>query len=377
MNKFYLRLLGASLIFLLITFLNTIYNFLNNYTIILFLLLFFIVIYRFIGYEKCNYRYQKDLIIKVLIYSLIFYIITYLAGLYIGFYNTGYNLKFMSIVKNALPVLLIIPLEELIRYILVTKGSAYKRFIFLTLINLIMVDITLLANSYSYIFLQFVLAILIPSIAKNILLTYITYKVGYKPTIIYRMLFEIPVFILPIFPAFGLYLNSLIQFTFPLLLVYLIYLDFKKNKTEKKVAKPKSKIIPNIITAFLSIILFVIISLTTRYFKYFTVTIGSNSMVPYIKKGDVLIIKKLNDQELKDLKIKDILAFNHDGIIIVHRIVKILEVNGERYFYTKGDNNNSEDGYPIKESEVVGESIIAVPYAGTLTIQLNELVNKK
>jgi len=377
MNKFYLRLLGASLIFLLITFLNTIYNFLNSYTIILFLLLFFLVIHHFIGYDKCNYRYQKDILIKVLIYSLVFYIITYIMGLYVGFNSTGYSLKFMAIIKNILPVLLIIPLEELIRYILVTKGSTYKRFIFLTVINFILLDITLLVNSYSYSFLQFILAILIPSIAKNILLTYIAYKVGYKPTITYRILFEIPVFILPIFPAFGLYLNSLVQFLFPIFLTYLIYQDFKKNKAEKKVAKPKSKIIPNIITVFLSIILFIIVGLTTRYFKYFTVTIGSNSMTPYINKGDVLIVKKLNNQELQDLKVKDVLVFNHDSIIIVHRIVKILEVNGERYFYTKGDNNNSEDGYPIKESDVIGETALKIPYAGNLTIQLNELINKK
>lgn len=377
MNKSYLRLLGASLIFLLITFLNTIYNFLNSYTIILFLLLFLVVIYHFVGYEKCNHRYQKDILIKILIYSFIFYIITYLIGLYIGFNQTGYSLRFLAIIKNVLPVLLTILLAELIRYIFVTKGRTYKSIIILTLINMVMIDITLLVNSYSYSILQFILAILIPSVAKNILLIYITYKVGYKIPIVYRLIFEIPVFFLPIFPAFGLYLNSLIQFLFPLILTYLVYRDFKKNKKEKLELKPKSQILPNIITVLLSIFLLIVIGLTTRYFKYYTVTIGSNSMAPIINKGDVLVVKKLNNKELATLKEKDILVFNHDNIIIVHRIVKILNVNDHLYFYTKGDNNNAEDGYPIKEQDVLGKMLIKIPYAGNLTIQLNELINKK
>jgi signal peptidase I len=341
------------------------------------LLLFLIVIYYFIGYEKCNYRYQKDILIKILIYSFMFYIITYLIGIYIGFYQTGYSLKFIAIIKNILPVLLTIPLAELIRYIFVTKGSVYKSIIILTLINMVMIDITLLINSYSYSVLQFIITILIPSLAKNILLIYITYKVGYKIPIVYRLIFEIPVFILPIFPAFGLYLNSLIQFLFPLTLTYLIYQDFKKNKKEKVELRPKSRYLQNAVTVFLSILLFIVIGLTTRYFKYYTVTIGSNSMVPFIKKGDVLIVKKLNEKELETLKVKDILVFNHDNIIIVHRIIKILTVNDELYFYTKGDNNNAEDGYPIKEQDVLGKMLIKIPYAGNLTIQLNEMVNKK
>ena len=54
-----------------------------------------------------------------------------------------------------------------------------------------------------------------------------------------------------------------------------------------------------------------------------------------------------------------------------------MEVNGEKYFYTKGDNNNSDDGYPIRSEDAIGTIVMRIPYAGMLTVQIQELINKK
>lgn len=374
MNKNYFRLIVSSILLLGLMILNNVYNFFNSYTLILFLLLFIIFIYWFIGYEKNTKRYQKDIIFKILIYSIIYYLITYIGGLYLGFTKTAYSLKILPILNHIWPVILTIVFTEILRYIFMSKCFDKKLLAFLLIINTTLIDITLLVNTYSYGIFSFILLVLIPSLSKNILLTYIVYKVGYKPSIIYRLLFEIPLFILPIFPSFGIYMESLIKLSFPLLLIFILNKSFINTKNAEVVGKKKSSFITNISIIILMIVLTSFVVLTSGAIKYFAVTIGSESMVPTINKGDIAIVDKSVTTE--DLKENDILVFKHDSIIIIHRIVKILVVNGETYYYTKGDNNNAEDGYPITESQIVGMYLFKIPYLGYPTVEFNELTKK-
>lgn len=375
MNKNYIRLIISSILLLGILILNNVYDFLNSYTLILFLLLFLLFSYWFIGYEKNTQRYQKDIIFKILIYIILYYLITYILGLYLGFTKTGYSLKLMSILNHIWPVIVTIPLIEIIRYIFLTKGSNYKSILLLVIINTTLIDITLLINSYSYGTLYFILLVLVPSIAKNILLSYITFKVGYKPSIIYRLMFEIPIYILPIFPSFGLYIESLLKLSFPLIIIFTINRNFINTRNIEITGKKKSSLFKNIILLITILLLISIITLTSGAIKYYAVTIGSESMVPTINKGDIVIVEKEIDTNI--LKEGDILVFKHDNIIMVHRIIKIMIINDEKYFYTKGDNNDSEDGYPITNSQVVGLYLCRIPYLGYPTVELNELLKKQ
>ena len=82
-------------------------------------------------------------------------------------------------------------------------------------------------------------------------------------------------------------------------------------------------------------------------------------MEPTIRTGDMIVGTELSTDEKKALKEGDIITFfvdlNGDGTkeINTHRIVKI-EQAGEVYsFYTKGDNNPTEDNYSIKIDDIV------------------------
>lgn len=372
MKKSYIRLLISSIVFLLITVLNCIFKFFNSYTLILFLLIFLITIYYYLGFERNSKRFQKDIIIQILTYSIVYYILTYALGFYIGFLKTGYDLSFLSIIKHILPIILTIPLLELIRYIFVSKGFIYKSIIVLTIINFIVVDITLLFGMYNM--LEFILLLLIPSVARNIFLSYTTYKVGFKASIIYRYIFELPVYILPIFPAFGTYIDSLQKFLVPFVILYLLNRNFVGTKNDEIVSRRNPEILKKLLIFIIIIFLSTIIALTTKAFRYFSVSIGSNSMHPVINKGDFVIIEKLSEKEIYKLKEGDILVFKHDNIMIVHRIIKIMEVNGEKYFYTKGDNNDSNDGYPITENDIIGTTLINIPYIGYPAVEINEML---
>ena len=69
----------------------------------------------------------------------------------------------------------------------------------------------------------------------------------------------------------------------------------------------------------------------------------SGSMETEIMTGDLVITKEIDASKLK---VGDIIAFKKDGYVTTHRITSISEVDGQRQYVTKGDNNNTEDeGY--------------------------------
>jgi hypothetical protein len=63
---------------------------------------------------------------------------------------------------------------------------------------------------------------------------------------------------------------------------------------------------------------------------------------------------------------------------VIHRLVEIKEVDGERFFTTKGDFNPSVwecMERSISEDRVIGVAKVRVPYIGYLKVLLNNLVN--
>jgi signal peptidase I len=74
------------------------------------------------------------------------------------------------------------------------------------------------------------------------------------------------------------------------------------------------------------------------------------------RKGDVLVVRGVNETELK---LGDVIVFDIEGqrIPIVHRIVKL---NGE--MVTKGDHNPVAD--PWKVEKIHGKVIFVIPFLG-------------
>ena len=84
-------------------------------------------------------------------------------------------------------------------------------------------------------------------------------------------------------------------------------------------------------------------------YKFFIVLSGS--MEPEIYKGDLVIVKNIDSNTLKE---NDIIAFrDKDGYVITHRIVEINYDDGKK-FITKGDNNNVNDADSVALESVEG-----------------------
>ena len=97
--------------------------------------------------------------------------------------------------------------------------------------------------------------------------------------------------------------------------------------------------------------------------------IASPSMLPTIKVNDAVIIKQVKND---DLQVGDIITFknddlNVDGYTITHRIVgKEQAATGEYVYYTKGDNNYSEDAGIVRDEDIYGKVVLKIPKIGFL-----------
>lgn len=93
----------------------------------------------------------------------------------------------------------------------------------------------------------------------------------------------------------------------------------------------------------------------------------SPSMHPTIKVEDAIVIQR---KEPDELKVDDIITFlssdpRYSGLTITHRIVGIEKSrDGQLFFRTKGDNNNSEDSTLVKPDNVYGKVILKIPKIG-------------
>lgn len=87
----------------------------------------------------------------------------------------------------------------------------------------------------------------------------------------------------------------------------------------------------------------------------FPLIVLTDSMYPEIESGDLIICRTA---DAEDIKANDVIAFfdpaGNGTSIVTHRVVEVVEENGEVYFQTKGDNNNTEDKELVPAENLVG-----------------------
>lgn len=96
----------------------------------------------------------------------------------------------------------------------------------------------------------------------------------------------------------------------------------------------------------------------------------SGSMLPSIQIKDIVVTKKVAEEELE---IGDIITFispdpRFGGISVTHRIVdKYYDESSGSYSYrTRGDNNNVADSALVPNNNILGKVILKIPKLGYL-----------
>ena len=94
-------------------------------------------------------------------------------------------------------------------------------------------------------------------------------------------------------------------------------------------------------------------------------TVLSGSMEPTFHTGSIIYVRPTDSAELR---VGDVITFMlSEDTIATHRIVEILpdeEDPSILRFRTKGDANNTPDGTPVHENNVIGKAVFTIPLLG-------------
>ena len=124
-------------------------------------------------------------------------------------------------------------------------------------------------------------------------------------------------------------------------------------------------IIPIIIFNFTLIIKsFINPNETPDFFGLKSFVIVSKSMEPTIMTGDAILVKKVQQEELK---INDIISFQDENSVNTHRIIEITQENGVTKYTTKGDNNKNPDKEKVTYDKIEGKYQFKINGFGKVT----------
>lgn len=90
----------------------------------------------------------------------------------------------------------------------------------------------------------------------------------------------------------------------------------------------------------------------------------SGSMEPAYKTGGIIY---LDDVDVNTLEVGDVITYQvSNDTMVTHRIVDVVQEDGQTKYRTKGDANDVEDGSLVPQSQVVGSPVFTIPYLGYL-----------
>lgn len=317
---------------------------------------------------------QQIIFIIILIYLMFYFI----QGLFVGYAKTPYSRSFLGIITNVWSYVFIIVYQEYVRNVLVrnTHGKPVK---FLVIILFTFIDINLysfmqIGNDYTMLFKQ-VSSIVLPSLAINMLMNYLSESSGYYSCLIFRIPLTLATYLLPILPDLDWYFISIERTLLPFI-TYLSIKNIQEKKVDRTIRRRQTKR-NSFFTIILLIILILFVGFVAGLFKYKPIAIMSNSMYPIISRGDMVVVEKKTAEELKNLKKYDIIEYVLDNIVVVHRIIAVEKHDdGTVLYITKGDNNNTADRKKVSSEQILGVIKLKAPKIGYPSVWLNEYFNK-
>ena len=323
-----------------------------------------------------RFRVNKKYLIYMSIIAFVQICIYVYLGFILGFSKNPYSIEILSVLKNIIIQIFPIFSIEMARYIIISRNKNNKLVLVFTTILLILVQIryNTLIDLYSNkeeIF-EYICSNILPLISSGILCTYLILKGGYLLTLIYRISSVLPILIFPILPDLDWFITGSIGILSPII----VYVIFKYS--EKKDIRERKQIAYTKLSYLLTFAFCItLICFMTGMFKYEPISILSNSMNPTYSRGDVIIFKKLNEDELMNIQKGQIIVYAVGEKNIAHRVVNVIRQNEKVQYQTKGDNNNAPDMNLVKTEQIQGVYVFHIKYLGFPSIWLYDYFNGK
>lgn len=96
-------------------------------------------------------------------------------------------------------------------------------------------------------------------------------------------------------------------------------------------------------------------------------TVLSGSMSPAMDTGDLAIVQEVSADSIG---VGDIIQYQRDGTMVIHRVTEVAQGGSEKLFVTKGDANSKPDIEPVFQGQVRGKVILTIPKLGWAVISV-------
>jgi len=303
--------------------------------------------------------------------ALLYLSIFYLSGLHFGYIRSTVPFSLSSLGKNILPCLIIIIASEIVRHVLVVqkKPLATALSFAIGILSQIALTINLQAITHFNAFMDLTALTLFPAFSAGILYTHVSVRYGAIPNILYRACITLSAYFIPLTPNLPDIFIAFSNLLFPLLLFCFLRSLFEPKK-KRATEKPQKRIIAYL-SAFIGILLATaLLMLISCQFRFGAVVIATESMTGELNVGDAIIYERYEEQIISE---GQIIVFQKEKTLLVHRVVEIENINGQTRYYTKGDANSYRDDGFVTDSDIVGVTDIKVAHVGYPTLWIRRI----
>ncbi|WP_031513289.1 signal peptidase I [Desulfofalx alkaliphila] len=321
---------------------------------------------------KAKLRHGEFLNWWALNFAVIFIAITFLAGLLDGFGKSPYSHSLSGIAINILVVGSPLIAMELVRNYLVNSFARYERYRIFILVALVM---TFAGIPLPHLFqlrgyedaVIYIARYFAPEFCHGLFATYLAFLGGALPAIIYMGTIKAVHWLSPILPDLQWITKAFIGVLVPVFSLSIMHSIYSSEaKLFNKEAQDEDSPFGWIVTIVTSIL---IVWFAVGVFSIYPSVIATGSMEPMIKPGDVILVQKIRDEsDIHNLSVGDVIQFERGSILISHRIIDIVEEDGNKSFRTMGDNNSIPDSDLVEPPQIKGEIIKVVPKVGWPTL---------
>lgn len=313
---------------------------------------------------------KQEVLIIISVIALVYVMLYYLTGFKFGFSKNPYALNINVLLTHFLPTAVIIVATEIIRYIIRAqddKTADILCYVSCVVAEMLVCSTANIAISSFNNFMELVAKTMFPAIIANLLYHYLSKRYGFYPNIVYRAVTTLYIYVVPYIPAMPESLLSFVSLMIPIAIF--LFIDSLYEKKRRFALGKKSKLeIP--ITVLAVVIMLSVVMLISNQFRLGTLVIATESMTGELNKGDAAIYERYDDQTVEE---GQVIVFENNDMVIIHRVVKIENINGQTRYFTKGDANEEIDAGFIYDSNIIGLVNHKIPYIGYPTLWLRSL----
>jgi signal peptidase len=219
--------------------------------------------------------------------------------------------------------------------------------------------------------ISFINSTLLPTLAESLLASFLALLAGPVPAIAYRGILQAFWWFSPILPDLPWAFKGLIGTAIPIIGRVVMNSLYSPQPRRRAPVARGGGMAGWIVTTILAVAM---IWFAVGLFPLHPSLVGSGSMQPAMSAGDIVIIAKT---PVDNLKVGDVIQFRVEKeVSVMHRLIRIEEVDGHKQFITKGDANSIADPDPVLPENVMGRQMFNIPRVGYVAIVVKSFFSK-